>query len=293
MSICKLIIVLSVVIVSGCVSFEGYPERSGDINAELEQLDLYYDPNVIAIYNDLGPEAKRRQWRDAVVFGRIRAIDLHFYIFQKTLNMEKASLNIGTDLTVIGLNTAGSLVPNIGTKTVLSTVSSGIIGAKGSIDRNLYYEKTIPVLFSKMESLRKERLVTIQNGLGLDTTKYSLNQGLIDVDDYYKAGTIPGAIMGIAETSGAKIAEASKELKGILKGKYERDEAGDLLRVMCRASDEKKSQLEKWIQSDSWMKNWMEDHDVDKVSVTFFNTNKEFSEARKRAAKHFKLGNFK
>ncbi len=277
---------------SGCVSMAGYPERSGDVGAQLKQLDLYHDPNVFTKYDNLKNEQERRMWRDDVVFGRIRAIKLHFQVFQKTLNAERTNLNISSDFTVIGLNTAGTLIPSAATKTVLATLSGGLIGAKGSIEKNLYYEQTIPVLFSKMESMQKERLVTIQNGLRLDTTEYSLQQALVDVENYYMAGTIPGAIMGIAQTSGAESEKADDDLKSILRGKYEKDEAGDVLRTFYQTNSKNKAKLEEWIANDIWMQAWMDDNGTSKVSLPFFIRNRAFSEARTRAANDLDLGNF-
>lgn len=70
----------------------------------------------------------------------------------------------------------------------------------------------MPVLLTKMTALRKEVLVKIYMGLGQSTTDYPLMKALNEVDDYYNAGTIPGAIIGITATAGATIAKADEAI---------------------------------------------------------------------------------
>ncbi len=205
---------------SGCVMIRGYPDRSGDIGADLKSLEQYFAPATIQAANNQTVEADRRRLRDDIVNGQLRAMDLHFALFEQEMAREGVLINVGTDWAVLGLSGAGTIVPTAGTKAILAAISGGLTGAKGSVDKNVFYEKTMPVLLGKMEALRKEQLVAIRTGLNLPTSSYPLNQALIDVENYYKAGTIPGAILGIAESSGATAADAEKNLKNLIVLKY-------------------------------------------------------------------------
>mgnify|MGYP001564340945 CR=1 FL=1 len=221
-NICILIVVTLSLFFVGCASMRGYPNRSDDIKKELTDLrNRYYKESIIDDYNNKKGEAEKKTFRDEVVLGRIRTIDLYYDIFRQALTKENIGLNVGSDLTVIGLNAAGTIIPAASTKAILAAVSGGIVGAKGTISKDVFYDKTIPSLLSMMDALRKEKLVIVQKGLELPTDKYPLFKALIDVNDYFNAGSIPGAIMGITATSGDTIKKSDAELKKIVEVKYD------------------------------------------------------------------------
>jgi hypothetical protein len=216
-----------VAVFTGCTAMRGYPKRSGDLKAELKGLEQYYRPKLLDEYKALDEESARRVFRDEVVNGRIRAIDLQFNEFERSLAGEHVKVDVASDMALLALGATGTALPGFEVaRTVLSAVSTFVTGTKASIDEKVYFKKTIPVLFAKMESLRKVVLVKIREGLTYDTEKYSLYEALIDLDDYYKAGTIPGALMGIIEESGATTRQADGELKEIATYTYLFDDNG-------------------------------------------------------------------
>lgn len=212
----RIVIAISVgscLLFPGCTAMRAQPERSGDIATELQQLEQYFAANVLATYNDdTKPEEAKRQYRDEVILGRVRSIDLHFNIFESAVSEESKLLNVGTDWTVIGLSAAGTLVPSAGTKAILAAISGGLVGAKGSVDKHVFYEKTMSVLLAEMRAARRKKMVAIMKGLTQPTTEYPLLKGLVDLEEYFKAGTIDGALTGIAVASGAKAAKADLNL---------------------------------------------------------------------------------
>jgi hypothetical protein len=212
----------------GCTTMQGYPSRSDDPVRELQALATYLDPEVVTTYNSK-PSTEKQAYRDDVVNGRIRAVDINFNAFEQALSKEGIGINVATDWAVIGLGGAGAIVGGASTKSILSATSGAITGAKGSIDKHVFFEKTMPVLLSQMEALRKEVLVRIRSGLELGVDKYPLMAALIDLEDYYKAGTVPGALMGITAASGDTIKKADEKLETIIRGTFTQDDAGDFI----------------------------------------------------------------
>lgn len=202
--------------ICGCASFTGYPERSGNIEEELKQLEKYYNPEIIAKYDQMQDTNEKLALRNEIVNGRIRAIDIHFNNFQQRLYREGIGSNIATDWTVIGLGVAGSVTSSLSTTQNLSAISGGITGAKSSFDKNAFFDKTMPAILSQMVALRKNALVKIRTGLRTGVNQYPLNWALIDVEEYFIAGTMPGAVIGIVEEAGATTKEADIELKRLL-----------------------------------------------------------------------------
>ena len=69
-----------------------------------------------------------------------------------------------------------------------------------------------------MDANRKTVLVKIRQGLGQSVANYPLTHAMADLEDYYNAGTIPGALTGINADSGAKGEIAVIDLRKITAG---------------------------------------------------------------------------
>lgn len=235
---------------TGCTAVKGYPKRSDNPKTELAQLERYHSATLLNDYNSKASEEERRRFRDEIVFGRLRAIDLHYDTFRRALAGQNVALNLGTDLAVLGLNATGTLVPAASTKAILAAISGGLVGAKGTIDKDVFYDKTMPALFAKMDSLRKDRLVIIRTGLTNNSLQYSLLQALGDLDAYFLAGTIPGALVGITETAGAIAQKADDALKKLVSVQYTVSPIRDRVRAWLDASPEQNvPALRTWLRN--------------------------------------------
>jgi hypothetical protein len=71
-----------------------------------------------------------------------------------------------------------------------------------------------------MEGQRKIVLARIYVGLKKGVTDYTLYQALADLDDYYNAGTINGALVGLTTTAGAASLDGSGQIAAALTGTY-------------------------------------------------------------------------
>lgn len=203
---------------TGCAALKGYPETSSDPGAELTVLAKYFQPNYIQGCIDKQDNLERRRCRDEIVNGRIRAIDLHFNAFQKELFKGGVTGNIAVDWAVLALSATGAVAGTAATKAALAAASGGLVGAKGSFDKNAYFEKTMPVILSRMIAERKKVLATIREGMAGDSIEeYPLHRALIDVEDYYSAGTLPGAIMAVAEDAGKTAKKADEKIENLFK----------------------------------------------------------------------------
>jgi hypothetical protein len=199
---------------TSCTAIKSYPDRPVDAEDQLKELSWCFKYNDIKTPNPINQDLT--VWRDMVINCQIYAIDLNFTLFEQSLARENINLNTGTDLAVIGLGAGTAIIGSATTKSILGAISGGITGAKGSIDKDIFFSKTMPALLSQMEAQRKTQLLKIRNGLQNKADKYPLSEALIDVEDYYKAGSIPAALQGIVEQSGSEAKEATKKLKELL-----------------------------------------------------------------------------
>ena len=214
-----LLLAFSFLMLGGCLaSLTAYPDLSYDAGAELKSMESYLSAEVITRY-DAAEDVQRngmdkKQWRNAVVNARIRAMDVLFNEFQQDLYQEGVGFGISTDWIVLALSGAGALISSA--STALSAASSGVVGAKAAFDRNAFLDKTLPTLLASMVAQRKDVLATIRASLALDIDEYPLTLALTDLDRYYQAGTLPGALTAVAENAGSVADAADDRLKSLL-----------------------------------------------------------------------------
>jgi hypothetical protein len=193
---CLICVVLAVV--AGCAPVRGYPDDPENTDATLATLTSQYfsDGTREQAYfkTSAADTVARTQLRDEIILGRMRAYDIEFADFEKKLYGDGNGLTLGSDL--VGLILAGltATTGNAATKSALGAASAGVIGAKAAVDKDLYYQKTIPAMLAQMEADRLKALATITAGMKLPDTGYSLMQAYIDLDAYKTAGSIPAAI---------------------------------------------------------------------------------------------------
>jgi hypothetical protein len=159
------------------------------------------------------------------VNARVRAIDLQFNAFQQDLSRQGVGVGIATDWVGLALNAAGALVSSAanvagtlvsGTAQALSATAAGLGGVGTSIDQKVFFDTTMPTLLATMVAQRKGVLVRIRAGLTHAIDAYPLTLALNDLDRYYQAGTIPGALSAIADTAGATATKAEAHLERLV-----------------------------------------------------------------------------
>jgi len=203
---------------TACQSVSGYPTAPISAKSEIPVLKQYLTSDVIANYIALsgsGADAQRA-YRDEVVDARMRVIDINFDNFREQLNIGYNVTEVGADVAALGLGAAGTLTGAAGTKAILAAIATGVAGTRTSIDKNLYYQKTITALISQMEAGRKAVKVRVETGLGNPVSEYSLITALSDVDDYYDAGSIPSAVNSITLTSGSSQAVSDTQISAAM-----------------------------------------------------------------------------
>ncbi|WP_407527022.1 hypothetical protein [Methylobacterium oryzisoli] len=140
------------------------------------------------------PTIEREALRNRIIYSRIAAYDIEYQAFQADLIKEANIENISADLIVLGLNGAGATAGGVGLKAALAAASAGVVGAKASIDKQLFFDRAVPALLAQMSAARAGRFTLIQKGLQLSDDLYPLPAALVDANAYREAGSLPVAI---------------------------------------------------------------------------------------------------
>jgi hypothetical protein len=186
-----------------CASIQGYPVDPEATSKTLNKLTAYFDGTEEKKYEALALNSDARtQKRNEIVFARMRGYDIEFSNFERQLYGFSNSVTVGTDLMGLTLGGLTATVGSAATKAALGAASVGVLGANTAINKDLYFQKTIPALIAQMEANRAKRQLLIFQGLGQSDSKYSLMAAYSDLDAYKNAGSIPEAIGSITQDAG-------------------------------------------------------------------------------------------
>ncbi len=204
--------------VTGCTTLDGGgPVPSFDIEVDLKELETHFSSDVAikTLYEGGVTSAKR----DKMITGRLVMMNLRYLQFIKSLNAEKQFIDTASDILVLSLNIAGTALTGETVRTVLSASSAAVVGSKTAVDKHYYYEKSMPALVATMNAQRKLVFVSILRGVSKPLEVYPVEQAITDLDMYYHAGTLIGAINAINLTAGEQEKVANEDIKNVTRAR--------------------------------------------------------------------------
>jgi hypothetical protein len=204
----RLMIPLAALAMGGCATFDGYPPRTPPPADDLKTLEKLIDASAIAACL----QAQTDKCRNELVGARIYATDIQFSQFEARIFTQTRTGGFVATLATLGL-TAGAAAAGGGTPQVLSGIAAFIIGGREAFQKEVLAEKTVLAIHTAMRARRAEVLLRLRSGLTQPVGLYPLSVALSDLNDYYGAGTVLGALIGITETVGASAKAAETELR--------------------------------------------------------------------------------
>jgi hypothetical protein len=127
----------------------------------------------------------------------IYLVDCHYENWEKRLFDKKASFDFFGTISVIGVNAVGTLTGGEETKAILHAISGGIEGTKTAVDKDILQGQNTLAIITKMRELRAKKLTPLLEGMHLNMEAYPMEQALIDLGEYYNAGTFTVALQDI------------------------------------------------------------------------------------------------
>jgi hypothetical protein len=176
-----------------------------------EALRAFHDDSEDDLRQGLSPQ----QYRDMVVTVYLNAIDSRYFEFRTALSSERRELGTGFDFAILGLTTMASVARDSIVNS-LSATASVMTGTRSSIDRNLYFDQTLPGLLAAMETARLRVLTRITQNLGKSDLEYPLETAFADLRAYEMAASLDGAIGEITATASAQREAAAAELATVV-----------------------------------------------------------------------------
>ena len=192
---CTAVLALLLATLTGCAGIDSAPPRFGTEANALKAADAYFD-GILARYLAAQPQ-QQKEIRNGFIETRTALIDQGYAGFRQTLYTQRVGMNVGVDLATLGLNAVGAVTGSASAKTGLHALSGGLIGSKASIDKNVFFDRTMPALLAQMEAQRSALRLRMMGGMMVGPDRYPLMQARADLEEYYAAGTMVGAIGSI------------------------------------------------------------------------------------------------
>jgi hypothetical protein len=203
-------ILLLCILVSGCTVFTGsptLPAYQSTVAATL--LQKYSQSDAIPTDSEKLTVDQRNRIMEDLIF----LVDVNYHQFENQFYLGRASFDTATDLAIIALGAAGALVNVSSTQALLAAISGGIGGTRVSINKNFFREQSINALIATMRATRKSKLDFMRDAQSLNRSDYPMSRALVDIGDYYNAGTIVGALGNIVSEAGKKEQAADSNIQ--------------------------------------------------------------------------------
>ena len=195
-------------LLGGCAAFDGYPKRVTEPDSDIAELKSQLD--ATAIRNCL--QAPDLACRNRIIGARMYATDIRFSQFEEALFRDTRSGGFNATLATLGLTTAAAASTG-GAAQALSGLSALIIGGREAFQKEVLSERTVIAIHTAMRARRAEVALRLRGGMQQPVARYTLESALGDLDAYYNAGTVLGALVGITETVGANAEKAETALR--------------------------------------------------------------------------------
>ena len=262
----------------GAITKPGAPDQSFNVDQDIQDLEDELKTKQVTVTGFYATKPNERlDKRNEFIGVRLTLMNIQYIKFIRRFAVDKAQLDTVADILVIGLDLAGTLVGAASTKAIIAAISGGTSASRTSINKKFFQQKTVPVLITAMNAERKKALIPILKGSGQTLEVYSFEQALSDLHIYYQAGTFLGALQAVQKDSGVKEGQADEEIKNIVKGKFEKDDAGITLRKFWKPDGNNVV-----VGNRDTIQAWMDATNVN-VSIAFFILSADFAELRVEA----------
>ncbi|MDD5393940.1 MAG: hypothetical protein PHE17_13050 [Thiothrix sp.] len=190
-----------------CSTFEGYPDPPVGGAKSLKEIDgLLYE--ALQRYSQESDPFIRQEIRNSLTRQRMVEIDFSYQQFEQNLHAENVRGSVYTDWASTALTAAIPATGSTHSKNVLSGLSTVLTTSKTTYDNKVLMQATMPALVSEMRASRAWQRADILKKLNQPVNSYDIYAAWSDLNDYYLAGTLPGAISALNSAASSKRARA-------------------------------------------------------------------------------------
>lgn len=198
-------------VIAGCsTSLTGGPDRITTRPVIMEYLQSGLNTDQFHAYR-AATGTQKKELRNSIVLSAMGVMDVEYTRFEQNLTRERQQLPFLATAASIALSGTGALIDDSVTKSTLAAVDTALKGTKESYDKEILANQTIAFLQTQMRTNRNNVRSRILAQLSEPADVYPLELAMVDLEDYYSAGTITGGLIGINEETADKFRSSEEK----------------------------------------------------------------------------------
>ncbi|HEX8623714.1 MAG TPA: hypothetical protein VF782_01410 [Allosphingosinicella sp.] len=231
-------------LVSGCNTMQGglqsAPERvklTYEKDGRTYFRDPAYDPSAAILnkeWDNSKSEDERRTARNDYVTAQMNLINRLFTDYEATFVTEAREGGFLGDFIVGALTIGASAIRDNEVVRFLTTAGATVQAGRSAVDKQILLDRTLSTLLNQMEAGRAGVKARIFERLRLPYADYPIGAAQMDVEDYYKAGTLVGALTAAADAATTSKIEEQERVDVALTGVFQTDLFTEALRTFIR-----------------------------------------------------------
>jgi hypothetical protein len=166
----------------------------------VKQLKVDYASDAV-IADRYHSYADKRTGRNKIINDLLFLINDYYSAYELSWYATATGHSFASDVTTLGLDTAATAVGAAGIKTMLTAISTGVGGQKIAVQRDFFQNQNIALIIKNMRAARAEVLAKIRSKTSKSVDEYPLEDALLDLQEYFAAGTIIGGIQYASDTA--------------------------------------------------------------------------------------------
>ncbi len=192
----------------GCSTLRGAPkplleQKIADSNAF---VDAEAELRTLATTVDMNQ-------RNAAMLKLMALADVRYMHFRNDIVNDRKGTRSATNGLLLMTDIAATLTNSVGVKNNYIALSTLISGGENIYDKEYLLDRTIDALVAQMDANRKARQVEIYRQMDDPITRYPSQAAFADVLEYYYAGTLNGALIGVQQSAAEQERRSDAELK--------------------------------------------------------------------------------
>ena len=154
--------------------------------------------------------------RNRFINARLLSLDINYYSFVGSLSVERQNSDAAVQVAQIALGVAGVSTAAARTKTNLAAATAALTGVKAIVDKEYYFNKSVPALLAMMNAQRSAVLQKIKTSMNESVEQYDARAVMDDLSAYQRAGTLIGAISAVETLANALEEKKSGEVRQLV-----------------------------------------------------------------------------
>jgi hypothetical protein len=140
-------------------------------------------------------KAEKTALRNQIVNELVYLVNDYYDKYEVRWFATSAGVSAFSDITTLTLDTAVAASSGQQIRTILSALSTGVGGSKLALEKDVLKNQSITVIIHAMRAAREKSFSNLQLKLkAQDINDYPLQEALVDVQGYFRAGTVVGAL---------------------------------------------------------------------------------------------------